>query len=144
MHDITIYLPRNGNELVADAKREELLSFLNTAYVRGYLTAGQHSARVAEALTARKSHELARLIKDLPDAIPATNSEPCVWPLPFRLAKYALAGFTSAWLTLWATGTVHTLLKGAAGGFVSLIAITGMCAIITSAGYVFSAIDNRG
>src|SRR5215469_9809780 len=74
-----------GKMRAADADRDRVAAFLNTAYVDGRLSKDEYDARLESALAARTYAELDLVVADLP-AAPATGLTPVVnaWvaPLP--------------------------------------------------------------
>jgi hypothetical protein len=55
-----------GKILAADVDRDRVAAALNTAYVEGRLSSGEHDARLHGALSARTYADLDRLVADLP------------------------------------------------------------------------------
>ncbi len=55
----------------ADADRDRVAEFLNTAYIEGRLSKDEYDARLERALSARTYAELDQVVTDLPVARPA-------------------------------------------------------------------------
>jgi hypothetical protein len=67
-----MYLPgERGKMRAADADRDRVVGFLNTAYTEGRLSKDEYDARLDSALSARTYADLDQVVTDLPVA-PAT------------------------------------------------------------------------
>jgi hypothetical protein len=71
-----MYLPgERGKMRAADADRDRVVGFLNTAYTEGRLSKDEYDARLDSALSARTYADLDQVVADLP-AGPATVLAP--------------------------------------------------------------------
>ena len=71
-----MYLPdERGKMRAADADRDRVVGFLNSAYTEGRLSKDEHDARLESAMSARTYADLDQLVTDLPVA-PATMVAP--------------------------------------------------------------------
>ena len=71
-----MYLPgERGKMRAADADRDRVAGFLNTAYTEGRLSRDEYDARLDSALSARTYTDLDQVVADLPVA-PATAVTP--------------------------------------------------------------------
>jgi len=71
-----MYLPgERGKMRAADADRDRVVGFLNTAYTEGRLSKDEYDARLDSALSARTYADLDQVVTDLPVA-PATVVTP--------------------------------------------------------------------
>ena len=71
-----MYLPgERGKMRAADADRDRVVGFLNSAYTEGRLSKDEHDARLESALSARTYADLDQFVTDLPVA-PATVVTP--------------------------------------------------------------------
>ena len=71
-----MYLPgERGKMRAADADRDRVVGFLNSAYTEGRLSKDEHDARLESALSARTYADLDQIVTDLPVA-PATMVTP--------------------------------------------------------------------
>jgi hypothetical protein len=71
-----MYLPaERGKMRAADADRDRVVGFLNTAYTEGRLSKDEYDARLDSALSARTYADLDQVVTDLP-AGPATVVAP--------------------------------------------------------------------
>ena len=71
-----MYLPgERGKMRAADADRDRVVGFLNSAYTEGRLTKDEHDTRLESALSARTYADLDQVVTDLPVA-PATMVTP--------------------------------------------------------------------
>jgi Domain of unknown function (DUF1707)/Domain of unknown function (DUF4190) len=65
----------------ADADRDRVAGFLNTAYIEGRLSKDEHDARLESALSARTYGDLEQVIADLPVAQATMVAPPAVTPV---------------------------------------------------------------
>ncbi len=76
---------QQGQLRAADADRDRVVGFLNTAYSEGRLSKDEYDARLESALAARTYADLDQLVADLPAApasmLPASVRPPMVAPV---------------------------------------------------------------
>ena len=103
-----MYLPgERGKMRAADADRDRVVGFLNTAYTEGRLSKDEYDARLDSALSARTYADLDEVVTGLPVApatvvTPAANTNATVSCAPSPLAggreRCAVISSASTWL----------------------------------------------
>ena len=84
-----MYLPgERGKMRAADADRDRVVGFLNTAYTEGRLSKDEYDARLDSALSARSYADLDQVVTDLPVA-PATVVTPAAKTNGLAIASLA-------------------------------------------------------